>query len=127
MADENIVAQDARFRLVSLAPDVCITPSKKGKPVPYPITHTMDQSRQCSPSVFLQDKPVYLHNESYVDHVTGDEAGAGKGVVSRTHVKISHNIGKSSNVFVNGQPIVRTGDSMWMNWNKPDEAGADAA
>ena len=127
MADENIVAQDARFRLVSLAPDVCITPSKKGKPVPYPITHTMDQSLQCSPNVFLQGKPVYLHNESYVDKVTGDEPGAGKGVVSRTHVKISHNIGKSSNVFVNGQPIVRTGDSMWMNWNKPDEAGADAA
>lgn len=119
MADENIVAKDARFRLVSLAPDVCITPSKKGVPVPYPITHTMDQSQQCSPNVFLQGKPVYLHNESYVDKVTGDEAGTGLGVVSGTHVKISHSIDKSPSVFVNGQPIVRTADRVWMNWKKP--------
>ena len=43
MADENIVAKDGRFRVVSLAPDVCLTPSKKGVPVPYPITHQLDQ------------------------------------------------------------------------------------
>jgi len=79
----------------------------------------MDQSQQCSPNVFLQGKPVYLHNESFVDKVKGDEPGAGKGVVSGTHTTISHNIDKSSNVFVNGQPIVRTGDSVWMNWKKP--------
>lgn len=119
MANENIVAKDSRFRLVSLAPDVCITPSGQGSPVPYPITHTMDQSQQCSPNVFLQGKAVYLHNESFVDNVQGDEPGSGKGVVSGTHVQISHNIGKSSNVFVNGKPIVRTGDAMWMNWKKP--------
>ncbi len=82
----------------------------------YPITHTMDQSQQCSPNVFLQGKAVYLHNESFVDNVKGDEPGAGKGVVSGTHTTISHNIDKSSNVYVNGRPIVRTGDSMWMNW-----------
>jgi hypothetical protein len=119
MADENIVAKDSRFRIVSMAPDVCITPSKDGVPVPYPITHTLDQSQQCSPNVFLQGKPVYLHNESFVDNVQGDEAGGGEGVVSQTHVKISHNIDKSNNVFVNGKPIVRTGDMMWMNWKKP--------
>jgi hypothetical protein len=119
MADENIVAKDGRFRLVSLAPDVCLTPSKSGYPVPYPITHTMDLSQQCSPNVFLQDMPVYLHNESFVEGVKGDEPGAGLGVISDTHVTISHNIAKSGNVFVNGQQIVRTGDSMWMNWRKP--------
>mgnify|MGYP002620683234 CR=1 FL=1 len=120
MADEHIVAKDAQFRLVSLAPDVCITPrKKKGKPVPYPITHTMDNSQQCSPNVFMQGKPVYLHNESYVDKVTGDEPGGGKGVVSGTHVQISHSIDKSPTVFVNGRPIVRTADRVWMNWNKP--------
>lgn len=119
MADENIVAKDARFRIVSLCPDVCITPSKKGKPVPYPITHQLDQACQCSPNVFLQGNPVYLHNESFVDNVKGDEPGAGKGVVSRTHMKISHNIGHSANVFVNARPIVRTADAMWMNWKAP--------
>jgi len=49
----------------------------------------------------------------------GDEPGAGKGVVSQTNTTISHAIGKSSSVFVNGKPIVRTGDSVWMNWKAP--------
>ena len=119
MASETATAQDAQFRLVSLAPDVCLTPGKQGVPVPYPITHAMDQSQHCSPNVFFQGKPAYLHNESYVDKVMGDEPGAGKGVVSQTHTTISHAIGKSGSVFVNGKPIVRTGDSVWMNWKAP--------
>lgn len=120
MANEAATAQDGQFVLVSLLPDVCLTPSKPvGVPVPYPITHTMDKSQQVSPNVFFQKKAAYMHNESYVDAVTGDEPGAGKGVVSGTHVKISHNILCSSTVYVNGQPIVRTGDTMWMNWAKP--------
>lgn len=119
MAQEAGTAKDARFILVSLLPDVCLTPSKKGAPVPYAITHKMDQSQQCSPNVFFRGKPAYLHNESYVDNVRGDEPGAGKGVVSQTHVTISHNIDKSSSVYVNGRPIVRTADRVWMNWKKP--------
>ena len=122
VAEENIVSKDKRFRIVSLTPDVCLTPDRAGYPVPYPITHLLDQSEQCSPNVFLQGKPVYLHNESYVDHVRGDEAGGGKGVVSQTHVRISHDIEHSRTVFVNGQQIVRTGDMMWMNWEKPAPA-----
>ena len=119
MANEAATAKDAQFVLISLLPDVCLTPTKSGYPVPYVITHRMDQSEQCSPNVFFRGKPAYLHNESYVDNVRGDEPGAGKGVISRTHVKISHNIDKSPTVYVNGRPIVRTGDMMWMNWKKP--------
>ena len=127
MADEAATAKDKRFKLVSLLPDVCKTPGKKGKPIPYPIVHTMDQSAHCSPNVFFRGQPAYLHNESYVDKVKGDEAGGGKGIVSRTHVEISHNIDKSGSVFVNGKPIVRTGDMMWMNWKKPDGGDEEAA
>lgn len=119
MANENIVAKEGRFRVVSLAPDVCLTPSKNGVPVPYPITHQLDQSQHCSPNVFLQGKPVYLHNQSYVDNVMGDEPGQGKGVVSQTNVFISHDIDHSKSVYVNGRAIVRTADKMWMNWKKP--------
>ena len=122
VAEENIVSKDKRFRIVSLTPDVCLTPDRKGCPVPYPITHLLDQSEQCSPNVFLQGKPIYLHNESYVDNVRGDEAGGGKGVVSQTHVRISHDIEHSRTVFINGRQIVRTGDMMWMNWEKPAPA-----
>ena len=119
MANEAATAKDAQFVLINLLPDVCLTPSKSGYPVPYVITHKMDQSEQCSSNVFFRGKPAYLHNESYVDNVRGDEPGAGKGVISRTHVKISHNIDKSATVYVNGRQIVRTGDMMWMNWKKP--------
>ena len=120
MAAENIVSKDKRFRIVNLTPDVCFTPSKPphGVPVPYPITHQLDQSRQCSPNVFLQGKALYLHNESFVDNVTGDEPGMGKGVVSQTNMKISHDIDHSKSVYVNGRQIVRTGDKMWMNWKR---------
>ncbi len=127
MADEVATAKDKRFRLVSLLPDVCITPGKKGKPIPYPITHTMDQSAQCSPNVFFRGHPAFLHNESYVDKVTGDEPGGGKGVISKTHVRISHSIDKSRSVFVNGKPIVRTGDMMWMNTKPPGVGGGEAS
>ena len=119
MANEAATAKDAQFVLVNLLPDVCLTPSKTGYPVPYVITQQMDQSEQCSPNVFFRGKAAYLHNESYVDNVRGDEPGGGKGVVSATHTLISHNIDKSATVYVNGRPIVRTGDQMWMNWRKP--------
>ena len=119
MAIEAATAKDAQFVLISIAPDVCFTPKKPGYPIPYPITHKMDQSEQVSPNVFFKGKAAYLHNESFVDNVKGDELGKGKGVISQTHVKISHNIGKSSSVFVNGKQIVRTADMMWMNWKKP--------
>ncbi len=118
MADESMVSKDNRFKLVCTAPDVCLTPGKTGYPVPYPIMHFMDQSKNCSPNVFLEGKPVFLHNESYVDNVTGDEPGKGGGVVSQVNVKISHSITHSKSVFVNGQATVRTGDTVWMNWKK---------
>ena len=119
MASEAATAKDKKFRLVFIAPDICFTPKKPGYPIPYPITHQMDQSQQCSPNVFFRGKAAYLHNESYVDNVKGDEPGKGKGIISQTNVKISHNIGKSGSVFVNGQAIVRTADMMWMNGKKP--------
>ena len=127
MADEVATAKDGEFVVTFLLPDVCLTPTKSGYPIPYPVVHKMDQSKQCSPNVFFRGKPAYLHNESYVDTVQGDEAGTGEGIVSDTHVKISHNIDKSPTVFVNGSPIVRTADTMWMNWEKPGEAGGSTA
>jgi hypothetical protein len=69
--------------------------------------------------VFFAGCAAYLHNESYVDNVKGDEPGDGKGVVSDTNVEISHSIDHSPTVFINGRPMVRTGDLVWMNWQKP--------
>lgn len=121
MADELLTSKDSRYLLVSLVPDVCFTGTKvkKGPPIPFPIAHKMDQSEQCSDDVFVNDKPVYLHGLSFVDNVKGDELGTGGGVITEVNMKISHSIQKSSTVYVNGHPVVRTGDKMHMNTKKP--------
>ena len=121
MADERITAQDEAYVIVCMVPDVCFTGTKKSKgyPLPFVISHKMDQSEQCSDNVFVNDKPVYLHGLSYVDNVKGDEAGGGGGVVTGVNVEISHSLQKSAKVFVNGHAIVRTGDTMHMNTSKP--------
>ncbi|MDR1424183.1 MAG: DUF4150 domain-containing protein [Azoarcus sp.] len=119
MATEKATSKDAQYVVASILPDVCLTPDKKDKPVPYPIIHKMDRSKQCSPNVFFEGEKAYLHEESYVAGVSGDEAGGGLGIVSNTHMKISRSIDQSRNVFVNGKRIVRTGDTMWMNRKEP--------
>ena len=35
MAEQEAVAKDEQFILISMLPDVCLTPSKNGVPVPY--------------------------------------------------------------------------------------------
>ena len=122
MALNAATAKDKQFVIISMTPDVCFTPTDppppKGIPVPYPITHKFSSAKKLSKNVFFNGKPAYLHKVSLVDNVMGDQPGMGKGILSRTHMKISHNIGKSATVFVNNKPIVRTGDMMWMNWSK---------
>ena len=120
MALEKLTAQDGEFVLVSLAPDVCLTPVGNAiVPIPYPITHDMGGSANCSKNVFVNDKPVFLHGLSHVPGVTGDEPGNKGGVVSGVYGKVSHSIGHSAKVYVNGLPVVRTGDRVHMNTKKP--------
>ncbi|MDH5856110.1 PAAR-like domain-containing protein [Lampropedia aestuarii] len=110
MATERATAKDAQYMLINLLPDVCRTPTRKSKPVPYPIVHLFSQSKQCSPNVFFEGKSAYLHEESFVDNVRGDEPGTGKGIVSKTNVEISRSIDRSESVYINGDAMVRTGD-----------------
>jgi hypothetical protein len=120
MALEAATFKDGQFVITSLAPDVCLTPIGPNiVPVPYPITHTMDLSKQCSKNVYINDKPAFLHNESFVDNVMGDEPGVKGGVVTQVHKKVSHSILKSPSVYVNGKQMVRTGDQVWMNQRPP--------
>lgn len=120
MADERITSRDGQYVLISMAPDVCLTPiGNSVVPIPYPISHRMDQAQQCSSNVYVNGHPVYLHGLSYVDKVQGDEAGSKGGVITGVHQKISHSLQKSATVFVNGHPIVRTGDKVHMNTRKP--------
>lgn len=120
MADERFTAKDSDYVLVCMAPDVCLTPLGNSLvPIPYPITHDMGKSAQCSVNVFVNDKPAFMHGLSYVDDVQGDAPGNKGGVVSGVYGKVSHSIAHSPGVFVNGHPIVRTGDRVHMNTKKP--------
>lgn len=112
--------KDAKFVVTCLVPDVCLTPMGPSVvPVPYPITHTMSASQQCSKNVFLNDQPAFLHNESFVENAVGDQAGVKGGVVTSVMGKVSHSITKSPSVYVNGKEMVRAGDQVWMNQRPP--------
>lgn len=120
MALEKFTAQDGQFVLVCMAPDVCWTPiGDKKLPIPYPITHTMANAKQCSRNVYVNGKPAYMHANSYVDNVSGDNPGTDGGVVTGVNMKVSHSQQHSPSVFVNGKPSVRTGDTVYMNTRKP--------
>lgn len=120
MAIETATFRDGQFVITSLAPDVCLTPiGPNVVPVPYPISHTMATAKQCSPNVFINDAPAFLHNESYVDGAKGDEAGTKGGAVTSVVGKVSHAIDRSPSVYVNGKRLVRTGDRVWMNQKPP--------
>ncbi len=120
MADEKATAKNAEFVLICMAPDVCWTPiGDKKIPLPYAITHTMATAQQCSRNVFFNGKAAYLHANSYVDNVTGDEPGVDGGVVTGVNMKVSHSQQHSPTVYINGKPMVRTADTVLMNTKKP--------
>lgn len=120
MAIEKATFRNGEFVITSLAPDVCLTPiGPNVVPVPYPISHSMAAAKQCSPNVFVNDAPAFLHAESVADAAKGDEPGAKGGVVTGVVGKVSHSIDHSPSVYVNGKPIVRTGDRAWMNQKPP--------
>lgn len=120
MADEQITAKHSDFVLISLVPDVCLTPIGNSiVPIPYPITHDLGASEQCSEDVFVDGEPAFLHQLSFVDDVQGDEPGTKGGVISGVYTKISHSLQHSGSVYINGHAIVRTGDLVQMNTKKP--------
>lgn len=120
MADEQITAKHSDFMLISLVPDVCLTPiGNSVVPIPYPISHDMSSSAQCSDDVFLDGEPAFLHRLSYVDSVQGDAPGTKGGVISGVYAKVTHSLQYSGSVFINGHAIVRTGDLVHMNTKKP--------
>ena len=120
MADERMTAKDADYVLVCLCPDVCWTPiGNSVVPIPYAITHNMSTAQQCSKDVFVNGNATFLHAMSFVDKVQGDAPGVRGGVITGVNEKVSHSLQHSSSVYINGQPMVRTGDRVHMNTKKP--------
>ncbi len=104
------------YIIVSMSPDVCLTPVGGNMvPVPYPLVHRMDQTQNFSPNVFVNGFGSFMANESFIGNVQGAEAGYGGGLVSGAQSESSLAIDRSATVFINGQPMVRSGDAVWMN------------
>ena len=120
MALEHAARKSDEFVIISMPPDVCLTPvGNSVVPIPYPIVAKLGGANQVSPNVNFGGDAAFMHSESFVAVVTGDEPGTKGGVVTGTNKLISHAILHSPSVRVNGKALVRTADQMWMNQKAP--------
>lgn len=101
--------------VVCTTPDVCKTPiGSSTPPIPYQITGKLGDDANTSQNVFLTGLKAFKF-DSVVTNVTGDEPGAAKGIKSGTVGDIAEPKTASTIVRVNGQWLVRDGDTFWMN------------
>jgi hypothetical protein len=103
------------YRIISLLPDICITPDKKGIPVPYPTSIDLSGSQKVAQHSNFNGKPAFLHDKSHTVKVEGDEPGQGKGVKSGTVGEKAEALTYSDSVYIEGLHLVREGDLFYMN------------
>ena len=106
---------EVEARIVSLAPDVCLTPAGSSVvPIPYPITSVAGDDADYTQTVhFTGQRAMVLR--SHTTRVTGDEAGTQKGMVSGTVGDICEPIGHAAQVRAEGSPVIRHLDRFYMN------------
>jgi hypothetical protein len=110
MAQPVAIAQGIAFAF----PDVCNTPTPGGPvPIPYPniaqLADAMPNSTTGGAQVFANGKPIILKN-SMIPVSTGDEAGSASPIKGPCTFSTA-----SANVLVNGQGVVRFGDTTSQN------------
>ena len=124
--------KSGKFIAICEDPDYSWTPrGGKKKLVPYMIACDLSKSSDCSPDTFFTSEPVFLFKASLAPRVEGNEPGVGdgagtSGVDERGNGGLKSGInngvvwgkGHSETVFVNGIPVVRHLDEVWMN-HKP--------
>jgi hypothetical protein len=120
MASKLAARKDAKWRIVFLAPDFCLTPGVPS-PVPYPVTSDLGNSKNVIKSVRLNKKPAFVFDASKSPLTLGDQAGVNKGVVSRTVGKDCWPIMHSPDTRIGHKYVVRNGELFHMNgnFNKP--------
>jgi len=115
MAKQFAARKDGDYKVISMAPDVCLTPIGSSQvPVPYPITIALNSSNNESKNVHFNDNPAFLLSSDSVK-TQGDEAGTGKGVKSGTKGAKAEPKEHSSSFKVNGSHVVRVNDQFYMN------------
>ncbi len=115
MTDKFAARKSANYKVVSLLPDVCQTPDKKGPPIPYGISIDLGGAAGVSSNVNFNGDPAFLYDQSDTVKVEGDEAGQGKGIKSGTVGAKAEPITSSSSVCINKKQLVREDDLFYMN------------
>lgn len=115
MANQFAARKDGDYKVISMAPDVCLTPIGSSQvPVPYPITIALNSSNNESQNVYFNGNPAFILSSDSVK-TQGDEAGTGKGVKSGTKGAKAEPKDHSSSFKVNGSPVIRVNDQFYMN------------
>lgn len=105
-----------KFKAVSTAPTINKTPvGSSTPPLPYPVTHDLDNSVGVVPSVRLNNRPAYVLNQTTQPSCKGDAPGSCKGVKSGTVSGEVKPVQGSSTVRVGQKPIIRQGDPCTLN------------
>jgi hypothetical protein len=97
-------------------PDVCLTPSPAGPPVPvpYPNLAQSADTAQGTKSVIVEGNPVMVQDAVFATS-TGDEAGSAGGVASATTKGKARFVNYSFDVKLEGRCVARLGDPMTHN------------
>jgi hypothetical protein len=102
-------------RIVSLAPDVCLTPvGSSVVPIPYPVVNFCGHDKNYTSSVRFTGKKAMVMR-SCTTHVHGDAPGVRKGVKSGTVESICEPIGHADQVRAEGSHVIRHLDRFHMN------------
>lgn len=109
--------KSSEFMAICTCPDFCWTQVGSSRVVlPYMVATDLSASLECSPNVFFADKPAFLYKHSYAPSVSGNELAAPDGgFVSKVKEGVVWGEGHDETVLVNDIPVVRHGDSCWMN------------
>jgi uncharacterized Zn-binding protein involved in type VI secretion len=95
--------------------DVCLTPSSTGwESVNYVNVALASALQNGSTTVTIGGAPVMLEHSTLFPS-TGDEAGTGGGVISKTTCGQTEAISTTSTVSIEGQGVVRNGDVTMQN------------
>ncbi|MEM7497552.1 MAG: DUF4150 domain-containing protein [Pseudomonadota bacterium] len=106
---------ESRARIVSLAPDVCLTPvGSSVVPIPYPVVDNCGDDENYTPSVrFTRQRAMVMRSNTTCVH--GDAPGTRRGVKSGTVGDICEPIEHALKVRAEGSEVIRHLDRFYMN------------
>lgn len=115
LTPKEAIRKNAKPIITSLCPDVCKTPiGSSVVPIPYNIISYPKEDVNYSQSVRMTGQ-VVMHLKSKTSVSYGDEAGTAKGIKSGTVGDVCEPLDHSTTVRVEGNPVIRNGDKVYMN------------